>query len=679
MKKTMKGLLCALLLLCTLTLCLCASAAAAEGFGPDGSVLFEKDGIKVTTAGLDKDPTTENEETIIWLDIENSGDKDVALGVSGGSVNGFMKDVYLIDYYIEDGEYYGGDYAFQLTLPAGGTKRCALGYNHGGLDIGRLSVMEFCFTLAPDEYTWPDYSSEPVVIVTGEEAEPIEIATLGTTAIDNDTMKLVVGELTYDDWIGPMVGIYIENKTDRFLYVSADSAEADGNTCDYILFGVELAPGKCCDSFMSFDNPIHDMKSFEKLKLSFTVREADSKDALDSMSDGTALEPVTVQFPPQNWGEYENGGLRLEVKPKYNDLITVEVPENAPDGTLFNASETASLAVGQYPGAGWLFAIGTVSEDRAHEMLCQDMSGARIFAKDAEGKYYVLYHPTDVRYERASVEEMQRDQAQWTMLCEWAGEVPDKFIELNGLEPVTFGNTDVDICLARAIWADGVKATLSTTEFGPVDAALADGTPYAEFIMQGWFTWVDPAETPDGEYVVLNIPEEDTRVDFFFAPGGYVRTVHGDSIALYQPMWYDETLSFADAMRGWYYAAAEKAGLKEPDAFMSAVTGDWTEKVAARGRLTITRSLACDQVKIEASWPESASIQDTWEMTAKKTEDGRLVYENGHYTSTEYDNGESWVTDEDWAVSGEIILSGEELNWHDSRLGHEDNEFVRAA
>ncbi len=679
MKRTMKSLLCALLLLCVMILYLCASAAAEESYSPDGSVLFKKDGVKVTTAGLDKDPTTEDDEAIIWLEIENSGDKEISLGVSEGSVNGFMRDAYLIDYYVEDGEYCGGNYDFQITLPAGGTKRCALGCSHGGLDIGALHVMEFRFTLAEDEYSWPYYSSDPVKITTGEEVKPIDIGTLGTTVIDDDTMKLVVGDLAYDDWMGPMVWVYTENKTERYLYVTVDSAEADGKTCDYILYGAELAPGKCSDSFISFDSPIHEMKSFENLKLGFTVREADSKDTLDMMLDGTALAPVTVQFPPQNWGEYENGGLRLEIKPKYNDLVTVEIPENDPNGMLFEVSETASLAVGKYPGSGWLFSIGAVSEERAHEMLCHDMSGACIIAKKADGGYYVLYHPTDVRYERATVEEMQRDQDQWIMLCEWVGEVPDKFIELNGLEPVTFGNTDVDICLARALWADGVKATLSTTEFGPVDASAVDGTPYVEFVMQGWFEWVDLSETPDGEYVVLNLPEEDTRVDFFFAPGGYVRTVHGDYEALHQSMWYDETLSFADAMRGWYYAAAEKAGVKEPDAFMTAVTGDWSEKIAGRGRLTISRDLAPDQVKIEASWPESASVQDTWEMTAKKTEDGRLVYENGHFSSTEYDNGESWVTDEDWAVNGELVLDGDVLNWHDSRLGHEDNEFVRAS
>lgn len=678
MKKTLQGLLCTLLLISLLALCTSVSAAA-EAFTPDGSVLFEKDGVKVTTAGLDHDPTIEGEQPIIWLDIENNGDKDLALGVSGGSVNGFMKDTYLIDYYVEDGDYYGGNYAFALTLPAGSVGRYALGFNSGGLDVGPLSEMEFHFTLAPDEYTWPDYSSEPIIIVTGEEAEPIDLDTLGTSVIDSDTLKIVVGGLEYDDWMGPTVDIYLENKTGRFLYVTADSAEADGNSCDYILYGTALAPGKRSDGFMSFDSPIHEMKGFESLTLNFSLREADSAEALDMLQEGTALDPVTVPFPPQNWGEYENGGMRLEIKPKYNDLITVEVPENDPNGILFNVSETASLAVGQYPGAGWLFGIGTVSEARAHEMLCQDMSGAQIFAKDADGRYYVWYHPTDVRYERETVEEMKQDQEQWTMLCAWAADVPDRFIDQNGLEPVTFGNTDVDICLARALWADGVEYTLSTTEYGPVDATAVDGTPWVEYVMQGWFEWVDPAQTPDGEYVVLNFPEEDTRVDFFFAPGGYVRTVHGEYESLYQSMWVDDTVSFADAMRGWYYAAAEKTGLREPDAFLASVTGEWTEKVAGRGRLTISPGLAPDVVKIEASWPESASVQDTWEMTAKKAEDGSLVYENGHFISAAYDNGESWVTDEAWDLSGSLTLSGGEIIWRDSRIGRAEGDvFLRA-
>ena len=146
-----------------------------------------------------------------------------------------------------------------------------------------------------------------------------------------------------------------------------------------------------------------------------------------------ALDPVSVQYPPQNWGEYENGGLRFEIKPKYNDLITVEVPADDPNGLLFTVSETASLKAGGFDGAGWLFSIAKISADELHQMLCRDMSGAEVFAMGEDGSYYMYYHPTDVRYARETVEKMHEDQDQWSMLCEWASTVRDSLAFLVSL------------------------------------------------------------------------------------------------------------------------------------------------------------------------------------------------------------------------------------------------------
>ena len=98
-------------------------------FSPDGSVIFDKDGVKVTTAGLDADPTTADDDLIIWLDIENTGDKDAYLGVTGGSVNGFMATVVLIEFYDEETDgYFGSSSGFDAVVPAGETVRRALGY-----------------------------------------------------------------------------------------------------------------------------------------------------------------------------------------------------------------------------------------------------------------------------------------------------------------------------------------------------------------------------------------------------------------------------------------------------------------------------------------------------------------------------------------------------------------------
>jgi hypothetical protein len=159
---------------------------------------------------------------------------------------------------------------------------------------------------------------------------------------------------------------------------------------------------------------------------------------------------------------------------------------------------------------------------------------------------------------------MRRDQAQGTRLCEWAADMPDRIAELNGLERVSYGNSEVDISLARAAWMKGEKHTLSTTQFGPVDIKDVDGAPYAEKLMQCRYDTLPDTEAPDGEYVVLAFPEEkeNTRVDFFFAPGNFVRVVRGDWSMLYQATVIEEGSSVADTMQSWYYAAAEKAGLK---------------------------------------------------------------------------------------------------------------------
>ena len=262
---------------------------------------------------------------------------------------------------------------------------------------------------------------------------------------------------------------------------------------------------------------------------------------------------------------YENNGIHLDIQPKFNELITVEVPVDDPDGILFTVSETASLEAGKYDGAGWLFSIGIVSEEKLHEMMCSDMSGAKVFARDEACNYYMFYHPTDVRFERATPEELKSDIAQWSMLCEWANGVTDHLVNQNNLEPVSFSNSSVDIYVARAAFMKDAHATLSTTEFGPIEIDGVDGTEFAERIMQGWFHYTDLEETPDGEYVVLSFPDEDTRVDFFFATGAYARIVSGDSETLFQAALSDDNKSYADIMQEWYYAAAEKAGIKQPD------------------------------------------------------------------------------------------------------------------
>ena len=549
---------------CLVCACVTAGAAAPEPFSPEDSVIFEKDGVTVSTAGLDLDPTDGEIQPIIWLDIANASDSDAFLGVSGGAVNGFMTDVLLVDFYEEDGVAIGADYTFDLTVGANSSGRYALSYYKNrtpGVNMNTLAEITFCFTMAQEEGAWPDYCSEPVTIVTGEAVEPVNLADLGTTVRDDDTLLLVIGGQDYDEFFGPQVWVYAENRSENYIGLAADTAEADGVLCDYVYYYGAIAPGRRSAGMMSFEDALRGMKGFEELTLVFSLREAPTKDGLDE-AEAEAMDAVSVRYPPQIWGEYENGGLTLEIQPRYNDLITVKTHEKDDSGILFTVSETASLQAGGYDGAGWLFSIGTIDEAKLHKMLCYDMSGAEVFAKDGEGTYYVYGHPTDVRFERSSPEEFESGIKQWAMLCEWAAGVPEKLRDNNGLEYASFGNTEVEMRLARAAWMEGVDATLSTTEYGPLSLSGVDGTPWADFVLQGAFWEADPSETPDGEYVVLDFPKDELRVDFFFAPGNYARVVSGEREQLYQAMWYDEELSFAEAMQDWYYALAAHNGLR---------------------------------------------------------------------------------------------------------------------
>ena len=79
-------------------------------------------------------------------------------------------------------------------------------------------------------------------------------------------------------------------------------------------------------------------------------------------------------------------------------------------------------------GAGELFRIDCVSEAEAKEIAAADIGGAKVFAKDEDGRYYVFRTPTDVRYARETKEQMVADQAQWDALIAWAGTVPDDIL-----------------------------------------------------------------------------------------------------------------------------------------------------------------------------------------------------------------------------------------------------------
>ena len=190
------------------------------------------------------------------------------------------------------------------------------------------------------------------------------------------------------------------------------------------------------------------------------------------------------------------------------------------------------------------------------------MSGEEVFAKDEDGMYYTFNHPTDVRFVRENYENIEEDQAQWTMLNEWAqGIVRDTFIaENDGLAAVVHSNTDLDMYLARIAYQKDVNYTISTTEFGPMEPKDVDPTPYIDRLVNDVTFEAEPEmEAPDGEYVVLYFPDDDVRFDFFPGDGeNLVRQVWAeDNEMMYKATFADDANKASEIMQEWYLALVD--------------------------------------------------------------------------------------------------------------------------
>ena len=390
---------------------------------------------------------------------------------------------------------------------------------------------------------------------------------------------------------------------------------------------------------------------------------------------------------------YGFGKITVPIPRKYSERLYIKAADNGGkdpetgEETLIIVSELASIkaaeALGEKEtaGIGELFRIIKTGENRIHELLCSDMSGLSVFAEDEEGNYYILCTPTDVRYMRENNEKMSEDINKWTELNEWArGKLISEIFKINSnLTAVNYTNTMLDMYLARIAYAKDVKYTLSTTEFGPLEPGKVDGLKFAEYLLAGNFEEVENKEAPDGEYVVLNFPDEDVRFDFFRADTNLVREVRGDYETIYKrvlPGYTDNT----EVMESWYLTIAEQAGKKEDFKEIDPFLGKWREEIAGRGYMEITKSVGLAKADIEVSWPSSAAEVSNWSITANLASDGKLVYYSGRYTETEYDEeGNETLIVDDNDISGVFSLTKDgKLIWQMSDHEEDTATFVRA-
>lgn len=301
---------------------------------------------------------------------------------------------------------------------------------------------------------------------------------------------------------------------------------------------------------------------------------------------GVVLAAAAAAFVPGAASAWETGevdvqGIKFEIPEDIRDLVTVQ-EDGLKEDEIVAVYETASVeaaeAMGkEFAGAGWLFTICKVPEEKMKELRCGGMDGMIVFAED-EDIYYVYNHPTDVRYLRADNEEMEKDQDVWTSVNEWAsGEVCPRILENNPkLDAEWYTNTDLDMHLAQAAYRPGTKYELRSLEYGAdaLDPSSLKEDDFIEDLAEDYtYEIQDDVKAPDGEYCVLAFDEdgEEVRFDFFTAQGSRdlireVRTIGGEE----QETFYraivkdaDEDDTTTDIVEEW--CAAIAGGADEDD------------------------------------------------------------------------------------------------------------------
>ena len=394
---------------------------------------------------------------------------------------------------------------------------------------------------------------------------------------------------------------------------------------------------------------------------------------------------------------YESGGMKLAVPLKYDTLVNVTMAsEVGKDGILFTVAEKASVEAAKKQGAaedgaGELFEIGRVSESELNARRCYDMSGQEVFARDGGGNYYIYYHPTDVRFTRESYEgvgdESNEDWKQWSKLNEWANNsVRVAFVAANsGLSAVSYGNTDLDMFLARAAYTSGESYMIEMPERDSLVPNCVDAAPFVERLTRdASFETANSSDTPKGEYATLRFPNEDYRFDFFLTSDGesYIRQIWNNeqNTMLYKAQYYDGTTRAFDVVKEWYdaLAAANDAGNASLGYKPDDLVGTWAEKAAHRGVITVAKSAEAGKYDVRIDWSGSASEKGIWEMTAVPVgEGGMLAYQNGRYlirtytSDTEYTDAVQYEN----GTGSFTLNSAFEIMWQDE-TGHAGDNCV---
>ena len=221
-------------------------------------VILDKNGIKITAKGLDKDGFL---GTKVKLLIENESGKDITVQARNVSVNGYMASASMSAAVVNGKKANDDLFIMSSSLEKAG--------------ISTIADIEFSFHVF-ETHSFDSLFDSDIIQLKTSAADSYEYTfdDSGDVVYDEGGVKIVVKGLSESDSIfGPGIIVYTENNSEKNVTVQVRDVSVNGFMTDPI-FSADVAAGKhAIDSitFMSYKLDENGINSVKDVELSFHI------------------------------------------------------------------------------------------------------------------------------------------------------------------------------------------------------------------------------------------------------------------------------------------------------------------------------------------------------------------------------------------------------------------------
>ncbi|MBQ8497604.1 MAG: hypothetical protein IJ489_09150 [Clostridia bacterium] len=230
-------------------------------------VIFDKNGIKVTAKGLNKDGFWGPE---IKLLIENSSSESIGISAEHLSVNGMMMDN-----------------IFSEEIASGKKANSSISFYTSALeeaDITIIKDIEFILNIYNSHTYETILRSDPICLTTSADTSFVQtFDSTGTVAYDANDIKVIVRKLnSSESFWGADVYLYIENNSTKNIIIQANDVSINGFMIEPYFSCDIIAGKKALDTitFMETDLEENNIIDITDIELTLRLIEMDSWETL---------------------------------------------------------------------------------------------------------------------------------------------------------------------------------------------------------------------------------------------------------------------------------------------------------------------------------------------------------------------------------------------------------------